>query len=312
MTSEKTLAIVSPERRQSESLPQSNAALLPKLVGNNGHNEIFVGAHGKRYKRNFVLGQGGQAIVYSGVELQSGSVVAIKVARESGDKWMANEEAVLSQVRHTNLVALLDKGVFDNLVPFIVMPLIAGCSLRQALKSSCVLPVVKSVAIALQIVAAVQCLHESGYIHRDLKPANIMVSDLDNDLTVTVLDCGIATPTTSAGQDYDMAYTPGYCAPEIEQGNAFDVRADIYQIGLILFECLFGSLPATIHAGREKPLLSYEQKKAINMLCPKLGTILGACLQADPDKRPSSMCELKDALSEILNPEREDSLNLAA
>lgn len=207
---------------------------------------------GGRYRLTRLLGRGGGGEVYEALSLQSGGPVAIKLLRpENG----ASREQILrfereaktaTLLNHPAIVEVLDFGAGEGGVLFLVMEIIDGLSLMRRIEAEPITPPV-AVAIAQQVLDALGHAHAAGVIHRDLKPDNILLSP-----DVKLIDFGVAKLIGEALLDVGGSAltaagitcgTPAYMAPEQALGREIDGRADLYSLGVILFEMLTGRLP---------------------------------------------------------------------
>lgn len=203
---------------------------------------------GGRYQLEAQIGQGGMGIVHRAVDTRTGNIVAIKQLRrdvtsarpELIERFLREAEA-LRDLNHPNIVRALDT-IVDGKEHFIVMDYVKGRDLREYLQQYGRLPVVQTVRIGLEVADALTRAHYLKIVHRDLKPANILLTD---DGVPRLTDFGVAY---FAGNeritDVSVALgTPHYMAPELLRGDPPDYRADIWSLGVILFELLTGSHP---------------------------------------------------------------------
>ena len=198
------------------------------------------------------LGQGGMGAVYLAEQLGIGHRVALKFLKSefSSDAEIArrflNEAKSYARVAHPNAVALHDFGQDDEGNLFIAMEYCEGVDLKKVIAEQGRLPMIEAIEIVLQVADVLANAHEKGVIHRDLKPENIMIRRGIRGVHAKVLDVGIArlmdagTKLTVAGA---IAGTPRYMSPEQVEGKEVDARADIYSLGVVLFECLTGHQP---------------------------------------------------------------------
>jgi len=161
------------------------------------------------------------------------------------------EAIAAARLAHPNVVATFDTGVDDG-VAYIVMELVHGRTLHQLLAAQGALTPHRAVGIAVQVAAALEYAHQHGVVHRDVKPANILV---DNDDRVKVADFGIAKAAAAPGsqgrpwasqdltQSGVVVGTAKYLSPEQVNGDPVDGRADIYSLGVVLYEMLCGRTP---------------------------------------------------------------------
>jgi eukaryotic-like serine/threonine-protein kinase len=201
---------------------------------------------GGRYRVVRKLGGGGMADVYLCEDLTLGRHVAIKVLlqRYLNDPTFVErfrrEAKAAAGLNQQNLVAIYDWGEVDGTY-YIVMEYVEGETLKDLIRRRGRLSGNESVAVTLQLLAAVDFAHRSGIVHRDIKPQNIMI---DRDGTAKVMDFGIAragdSGMTEAGS---ILGTAQYLAPEQAKGYPVDERSDLYSVGVCLYEMLTGTVP---------------------------------------------------------------------
>ena len=205
------------------------------------------------------LGQGGMGIVYEGVQTAIGRRVAIKVLhpeyahdREVLNRFF-NEARAANLIEHPAIITVSDFGHLTNGSAYLVMEFLDGKTLVEYVDSvGGRLPVEQAVPIVVQVASALVAAHSCGVIHRDLKPSNVMLladAMLPEGVRVKILDFGIAkleapggaNPRTRSGA---VLGTPTYMAPEqcVSAGQV-DGKADVYALGIILFELLAGQPP---------------------------------------------------------------------
>ncbi len=196
------------------------------------------------------LGNGGMGSVFKARQRRLGRSVALKVLRRDHDRGaeatarFRTEARALAQLRHPSIVGIYDFGQAGSFF-YILMEYVAGKNLRQALRSERFSPA-KCVDVALQVCSALECAHKASVTHRDIKPENILI---DGQGRVAVADFGLATAfehadgglrITQTGTRLGTAY---YMAPEQAEAGDADHRADIYALGVVLYEMLTGELP---------------------------------------------------------------------
>jgi serine/threonine-protein kinase len=201
------------------------------------------------YRIARLLGIGGMGRVYKGVQPQIGSRVAIKVLsrecsdrRDLVDRFFAEAKAV-NLIRHESIVNVLDLSTLPDGRPYIVMEYLDGSPLasilEHALHGGYRLPIGGVARLAAEVLDALHAAHAKGIVHRDLKPDNIFVTPGGR---AKVLDFGIAKLQPelggSATHTGSLLGTPHYMSPEQAAGRAVDHRADLYAMGVILFECM--------------------------------------------------------------------------
>ena len=193
------------------------------------------------------IGFGGMATVYRAVDPQTGSDVAVKLMNEelTRDRQFSRrfqrEGQVLHKLRHPSIVAILDVGEHNGR-PYLVMPCLSGGALAARLNRG-PRPLPEIMALLPPIAAALDYAHSQGVIHRDIKPLNIL---FDADDRPYLTDFGIVKvvgETQTVTRQSVVLGTPGYMSPEQLLGKHLDGRADVYALGVVLFEMLTGRLP---------------------------------------------------------------------
>jgi serine/threonine-protein kinase len=204
-----------------------------------------------RYEIVRLLGEGGMGSVYEVRHAQLGRPFALKVLRAdlAADPELAarfvQEAKATAAVKHPNVVGITDFGRLADERPFFVMELVEGRTLAQVLREEGALPPQRARAIGVEVARGLAAAHAAGVVHRDLKPENIVVSGRPETPVVKVLDFGAAilagaTRLTRAGVVFG---TPHYMAPEQAAGEPVDHRADVYALGVILWQMLVGRPP---------------------------------------------------------------------
>jgi serine/threonine protein kinase len=214
-------------------------------------------AGGGRYLLRDLLGRGGMASVYLAWDTVLERPVAIKTMRSEMSREDAfrerfkREAQSVAKLTHTNIVSVFDTGedvVDGDPVPYIVMEYVQGRPLRDLLEEDKArfgaMPAERALAITADVLAALDISHEMGLVHRDIKPGNVMITKRG---VVKVMDFGIAramqSGVTAMTQTGMVVGTPQYLSPEQALGRAVDARADLYSVGVMLFELLTGRLP---------------------------------------------------------------------
>lgn len=214
----------------------------------------------EKYRLDERLGTGGMGTVYRATHLLIDRPVAIKVLNpryvedEAAQVRFRREARAAGRLQHANAVTVTDFGTTSDGLVYIVMELLEGRTLREVLAREAPLDVARAVSIMLQISSAVAAAHDAGIIHRDLKPANIFaVQRKDAPPFVKVLDFGIAKLAAESLEDDDdpqtltqvgaMIGTPRYMSPEQCDGAHLTPAADVYSLGIILYEMLTGTTP---------------------------------------------------------------------
>ncbi len=212
----------------------------------------------KRYRIVSPLGQGGMGAVFRGEHVRIGRQVAIKVLNAelaSSDDFLERferEAIAAGRLDHPNCVPVTDSGLLDDGTAYMVMELVAGESLGDALKreGSWVNPV-RALKITRHVLRGLGHAHEMGIVHRDIKPDNIMLCERENDREFArVLDFGIAKLRDDDSKEKEALTqagvavgTPAYLSPEQALGDTIDPRSDLYSCSVVLFEMLCGRPP---------------------------------------------------------------------
>ena len=201
-----------------------------------------------RYEIKSELGRGGMATVYRGYDPRFEREVAVKVlppellhADPQFRVRFEREAKIIAQLEHPSIVPVYDVGE-ENFQPYFVMRYMGGGSLTDRIKKAGTLTVEQATKIIEQVAPGLDEAHAKGIVHRDFKPGNIL---FDNKGAPYISDFGIARVTQSAGNVTGSAIigTPAYMAPEQATGEQVDGRADIYALGIILYEMLTGKQP---------------------------------------------------------------------
>ena len=208
-----------------------------------------------RYEILDALGSGGMGHVYRARRLRLGDEVAIKVMQatpdappESRDRFL-RESRACAQLRHPNIVGLLDFGFDTANQPYMVMELLSGPSLREEIDLEAPMAPERVAAILAPVASALQLAHDRGITHRDLKPANIVAHRYESGERVyKVIDFGLAAMKATSDQTRltDPAFflgTLAYAAPEQMRGEEVTPAADVYALGVIAYEMLTGARP---------------------------------------------------------------------
>ena len=238
------------------------------------------------------LGGGGMGVVFHARDRRLGRAVAIKVLKPAPDadraahlrRLFEREARATAQLLHPNIVTLHDLCEHDQF-PYLVLELLSGETLAARLVRRRKLPVADAIAILDAVLGALAFAHERGVLHRDLKPTNVFITV---DERVKVLDFGVALSLDSdPGPATRAAGTPGYMAPEQQDGGLQDARTDVWAAALLLVECLTGRRPEALDAAA---IAEIDAPAAVR-------TELARALAVDPDHRPATATDLRLALS---------------
>jgi hypothetical protein len=271
---------------------------------------------GDRYRLGRSLGVGGYGAVFAADDLQTGQRVAIKVlspavSQSSEMLTRFHREAIAaSRIRHPNIVDVVDFDVDGDGTQFIAMEFLDGHDLADHLVTVGRLEPAAALGIAAQCARGLAAAHRVGVLHRDLKPANVFLVDSgDGNERVKVIDFGISKLTRLAGDFTDvtsaskMVGTPRYMSPEHARGDELDGRADVYSLGVMLFEMLTGEPPFVGRSALElfaRHLRAKRQPPSARVpalgTCPGLDALVVRALAAERDARFASMDDFADAI----------------
>lgn len=334
-----------PEAQQAALKPDQTVSDPPI---NQSNTSGFLGSFGGKKFRPFndrywigdEIGTGGMGLVYLGWDLQLQRQVAIKVIREDRKQSKLNEYRFLkeariaSRLRHPGILGIHDFSVDTSGSAYIIMDLIQGKTMEQAIRESFDQDSKRLTLIAafLQVCHAISFAHSNGVVHRDLKPANIMVGDYG---MATVLDWGLAKVISSDGfldiesnEDVEGGYfqaqihewsassnpmantlfgtvmgTPHYSSPEQARGQVVDYRADVFSLGGILCHILTGSPPFSgdklidVHQQSVSGDLSYALGQLDRCGAPfPIVQLAKRCLDPNIDSRPKNASYLVEVL----------------
>ncbi len=206
-----------------------------------------------RYRIDSLIGLGGMGSVYRVTRLLIGDEVAMKILHTErvadphvGERFRREAQAA-ARLKHPNAVSIYDFGVTSDGLQYLVMELLEGLSLRQIIKRQGPLSPAVAAEITVQVCAALDEAHQRNIVHRDIKPDNIIINSTISGLRVKVLDFGIAKLRDDVAshltQTGSVMGTPHYMSPEQCLGEELDSRADIYSMGIVLYEMLCGRVP---------------------------------------------------------------------
>ncbi len=253
------------------------------------------------------LGRGGMGVVYKARQKSLNRLVALKLlAPERADdpqfaERFEKEAQALAALNHPHIVGVYDFGQAGGFY-FLLMEYVDGVNLRQAMKAGRFTPE-QALAVVPPVCEALQFAHEHGIVHRDIKPENLL---LDKDGRVKIADFGIAKMLHANGADVGLAEsqpagTPQYMAPEQKTHRATDHRADIYSLGVVLYELLTGELPAD-------KLQPPSRKVQIDV---RLDEIVLRALEVKPELRYQTAAEFRTQVETLVS-EPGDSQRQAA
>ena len=266
-----------------------------------------------RYEIHELLGVGGMAYVYKAYDNIEKRWVAIKILKEelAGNsdflRRFRNESKAIAVLSHPNIVKVYDVS-FGDRIQYIVMEYIDGITLKQYIEQQGEIKWREALYFTVQILHALQHAHEKGIIHRDIKPQNIMLLE---DGTIKVTDFGIARFSQAETQTMtDKAIgSVHYIAPEQARGGYINDKADIYSVGVMLYEMLTGQLPFVADNAVSVAIMQMQAEPTppsrINPSIPKgLEEITMHAMEKNPAQRfPSAADMLEDVERFRRNPE---------
>ncbi|MCC6216844.1 MAG: protein kinase [Polyangiaceae bacterium] len=268
----------------------------------------------ERYRIVALLGEGGMGVVYRAEHVHMRKPVALKVLHR---ELTANQEVVArfereaiaaGRIEHANVASATDFGRLEDGSFYLVLELIGGRSLREVIDGGG-LPVRRALHVVEQVALALDAAHRAGIVHRDLKPDNVMLVEREGDPDfVKVLDFGIAKLSAGEAGEPQLTQvghvfgTPEYMAPEQAQGGTVDARADVYALGIVLYELLTGRTP---FAGDDLVVVLARQLTEAPAPLPEtvpavLRGLVESMLAKDPSARVQTADEVAARLRELL------------
>jgi len=247
---------------------------------------------GGRYRLVRDIGRGGSATVFEATDLTLERQVAVKVLHRnlsSDPKFLErfrSEARSAASLSHPNVMAVYDWGEDD--VPFLVMEILSGGSLRSMLDDGAVLTPSQTIALGLDACRGLQYAHAQDLVHRDITPANLLFGD---DSRLPIADFGLARALAESGwtePGKDLVGTARYASPEQAQGMRLTGASDVYSLGLILVEALSGSVPFSADTMLGTLTARVESDVPIPDVPERLADALRAMTQRDPEQRPTS------------------------
>ena len=256
------------------------------------------------------------SVVWAGTHLLTGKQVALKLLKadaardEAVRRRMLREARAACAVVHPNVVQIHDVLELPDGSPVLVMDLLQGESLRERLLRRKSLSIEEAATLLLPVVSGVGTAHAAGVIHRDLKPENIFLAQEAGATRVKVLDFGIAKLVASANSishanaltnTGTMLGTPYYMSPEQILGEAIDHRADIWSLGVILYECLVGQRPTEAeNIGKILKRVLTNEIEPLSRKAPDLPkdvtSLVDRMLSQSDRDRPASLHEVSEVL----------------
>jgi serine/threonine protein kinase/tetratricopeptide (TPR) repeat protein len=285
----------------------SHGETLGRFVPGYDHQPDPLGIAGRtisHFDVREVLGAGGMGVVYRANDKQLGRAVALKFLLPhynldaSAKARFLREAHAAAALDHPNLCTVHEVGTTERGLLFLAMSLYEGETLRARLKRDACLPVSECLEIARQIAEGLQAAHSAGVVHRDLKPGNVMLLP---DGTVRILDFGLAKARDQSISEAGAHFgTVSYMSPEQVRGEKVDGRADLWALGVLMYEMLTGrkafkgdeEVAVALAILHDEPALPSTYRSEIS---PALETLVLRLLRKDPARRyPSAELLLRD------------------
>ncbi|MBA2303997.1 MAG: protein kinase [Acidobacteria bacterium] len=288
------------------------AAILSGIDADSFGRRYQPGSRFGAYEITGFIGAGGMGEVYRARDTRDGREVALKtvvaaLAHPVGELRLVREARHAAMLAHPNICSILEVGDAEG-VPFIAMELLGGRTLSATQRDGPV-PVTATLRYAIDVASALEHAHERGLVHRDLKASNILINGDDRAI---VLDFGLAKRLPGLGADESSLDSltaahqgpPGtlsHMAPEVLRGGAADARADIWALGVVLFQLVTGELPFKGRTPFETSSAILEQQPGPMPRCVPmlLRLVVGRCLAKEPDLRYQHAGELRNALTAV-------------
>ena len=254
-----------------------------------------------RYEIREIIGVGGMSVVYKAYDNIDDRIVAVKILKEEflsseeSRRRFKNESKAIAVLSHPNIVKVYDVS-FGDRIQYIVMEYVEGITLKEYIEQQKVVNWKEAVHFVSQILLALQHAHDKGIVHRDIKPQNIM---LLQDGTIKVADFGIARFSRDGTKTMteDAIGSVHYISPEQARGEITDDKADIYSMGVVMYEMLTGQLPFQSDNAVSIAIMQLQQEavppRQINPEIPLgLEQITMRAMQKNPNNRYHSAAEM--------------------
>jgi serine/threonine protein kinase len=278
-----------------EALPKQTDRLIGKILAD-------------KYTIEELIGSGGMCDVYLATHTVMGKQVAVKVLKPAlaADSTIAQrfeqEARAASRIHHPHAINVMDYGIGEGNIPFIVMEFVRGLTLGELLRKEGAISVERAADILRQACGALDVAHSVGVVHRDIKPDNIIIAEYDGADWVEVVDFGVAKIQEDVNRRINLTGaniivgTPRYMSPEQCEEKPVDARSDIYSLGIVLYEMLSGEAPfkgdsstRLLVAHAHEPPEPLRNKRPD--LSPELETVVMSALEKNPARRPQSAGE---------------------
>lgn len=262
-----------------------------------------------RYVIHERIARGGMATVYRAEDRRLDRPVALKIMHphlaESADfiARFRREARSAARLTHQGVVGVYDQGITAD-TGYLVMELVEGPNLRQYLREMGCLTVREALDITLQILEALAAAHRANLVHRDVKPENVLIT-VDGSCKVADFGLARAVSEVTAATTGSVLGTVAYLAPEIVTDGSADARADVYAVGVMLYELLAGAPPyqnqppiqiAYSHVHEGIPRI----REQADWVPPEIDDLIAKLAERDPDKRPADAGEAADLVREVM------------
>lgn len=278
--------------------------------------DVIVG----KFRVDRIIGQGGMGIVVLATHIHLDERVAIKLLRpdgaaktEAAERFMREAKAAV-KIKSQHVAKVLDVGVMDDGRPYMVMEYLEGRDLGEELDRNGPMPEAVAVDYVLQACDALAEAHKRGIVHRDLKPSNLFLCKAQKPPIIKLLDFGVskfkdnsllANTSPSLTAEAALLGTPYYMSPEqIRSAKDVDERADVWALGVILYELISGRVPFDGESATGVlAAICGDKPKALHEVCKTVSAdvseIVGACLAKNVDERMPNVRELVRALAAV-------------
>jgi serine/threonine-protein kinase len=258
-----------------------------------------------RYRIGARIARGGMAAVYEAVDIRLDRICAVKTMHRSlGDdaefiQRFTREARAAARLSHPNVVNVFDQGEdldVEGGTLYLVMELVPGHTLRDVIRAEAPMPPAQALALLEPVVSALAAAHRAGVIHRDIKPENVLIADEPSGARVKVADFGLAkavtTDTRHTATGGVLIGTVSYLAPELVVDGTSDARADVYAVGVVLYELLTGNKP---HEGETPIAVAYKHvhedvpppSEAVPGIPAYVDALVARATARDRDQRPA-------------------------
>ncbi|MGE3453846.1 MAG: serine/threonine-protein kinase, partial [Kofleriaceae bacterium] len=261
-----------------------------------------------KYRVESVIGSGGMGVVLACTHLALGERVAVKLLRPEAMERQAlerftREAKATARLKSPYVARVMDVGVLDTGVPYMVMEYLEGHDLGAVLAQRGHLPVAEVIDLMLPVASALAEAHANGVVHRDIKPTNLFLTNrADEPASIKLLDFGISKALEGEDveltQTQSMLGTPAYMSPEqMRSARLVDERTDVWSLGSVIYELLEGTRPFQGKTFSELcVVVATDPPTPMIHTPPALQMVVLRCIAKNPDDRFGSMWELGKAL----------------